>query len=166
MGRDKALLPVDGSAMAARVADALRRAGCDPVLAFGGDLRGLAEVGLPGHPDPRQGDGPLAGLAGALAAVAADTVVVCACDLPDLAPDDVVALLAADRGRGAVAWSDRVEPLCALWPRRAALTAATALLAAGERSMRALVDRLDPQVVPLAAAHLRNVNRPEDLGRD
>lgn len=166
MGRDKALVAVDGSAMAIRVAEVLRRAGCDPVLAFGGDLRALAALGLPGPPDPRQGDGPLAGLAGALAVVAADTVVVCACDLPDLEPDDVGALLAADRGRGAVAWSDRIEPLCALWPRRAALEAVETLLGEGERSMRVLVDRLDPQVVALPPAHLRNVNRPEDLARD
>ena len=37
MGRDKATLPVDGVPMAARVADALRRAGAEPVLAVGGD---------------------------------------------------------------------------------------------------------------------------------
>ena len=46
MGRDKALVEVDGRALALRVADALRRAGADPVAAVGGDLPALARLGL------------------------------------------------------------------------------------------------------------------------
>ena len=37
MGRDKALLRVDGVPMAVRVATALRAGGADPVAAIGGD---------------------------------------------------------------------------------------------------------------------------------
>jgi molybdopterin-guanine dinucleotide biosynthesis protein A len=166
MGRDKALLPVDGVAMAARVAGALTGAGCDPVLAVGGDLAALAALGLVAVADPRQGDGPLAGIVSALEAVpaASAVVAVCACDLPALAAEDVAAVVAAaSGGAAAVAWTGRIEPLCAAWPRARALDAGRALLGAGERAVQRLVERLDHVLVPVPAEHLRNVNRPGDL---
>ena len=66
MGRDKALVTVNGQALAVRVANVLAEAGATEVFCVGGDLVGLREQGLDARLDPRQGDGPLAGLISAL----------------------------------------------------------------------------------------------------
>ncbi len=66
MGTDKALLPVDGVPMVLRVAAALRAAGCEPVVAIGGDEPALRRLGLQvlmgAHPrDPWSFTAPLNG---------------------------------------------------------------------------------------------------------
>ena len=83
MGRDKALLPVGGVPMALRVADALRAAGADEVVAVGGDATALAALGLTVVPDDHPGAGPLAAIVTALAAGAAPGSPAAA---PDAAP--------------------------------------------------------------------------------
>ena len=98
MGTDKALVEVDGMAMAGRVAGALASAGGQPVIAVGGDADRLADLGLAVTPDRWPGEGPLGGLVtalGALADPAVPIVVVAACDLPALTSSVVAALVAA-----------------------------------------------------------------------
>jgi len=58
MGRDKALLPIDGVPMAVRVASALHAAGATTVRAIGGDEEGLVRAGLVVEPDRAPGGGP------------------------------------------------------------------------------------------------------------
>lgn len=167
MGRDKALLAVDGLPMARRVADTLAAAGAAEVIAVGGDLDGLRAAGLDARADRRQGAGPLGGLLTALEATSTDLVAVVACDLPDLAPDVVVALvgaLAEAPGAGAaLARTDRREPLCAVWRRAVALPVLADAFARGERAVHAAVGGLVTVEVAVDPARLRNVNRPEDL---
>jgi molybdenum cofactor guanylyltransferase len=172
MGRDKALLEVHGRPLAARVADALRDAGAAPVLAVGGDLAGLAAVGLDAIPDPEQGSGPLAGIATALRDVPGpDVVVVLACDLVGADPDAVRAvtdaLHAAPGALAAVPVADgRPQPLHAAW-RRAALGEVERRLAAGDLAVRAVLDALPVVLVEgLRAEAFRNANSPADLGTD
>ena len=86
MGTDKALLEVDGRALAVIVADALRTSGADRVVAVGGDLDGLSALGLDAVPDLHAGEGPLGGILTALDATTEDVVVVLACDLPGADP--------------------------------------------------------------------------------
>jgi len=88
MGRDKALLTVDGTAMARRVADALTAAGAAEVFAVGGDLDALNAAGLRAVPDEHPGAGPLGGVLTALRAASHEPVVVLSCDL--VAPDAAV----------------------------------------------------------------------------
>ncbi|MEY4339679.1 MAG: hypothetical protein RLZ14_1529, partial [Actinomycetota bacterium] len=61
MGRDKATLPFRGVPMGARVAAALRGAGCEPVVAVGGGEALLAPLGLEVVPDLVPGIGPIGG---------------------------------------------------------------------------------------------------------
>src|SRR5688500_7809469 len=82
MGRDKALLPVGGRALVTIAADALRDAGASEVLVIGGDAVALQDLGLTLVVDRWPGEGPLAGLATALAAAHDEVVAVLACDLP------------------------------------------------------------------------------------
>ena len=109
---------------------------------------------------------PLTGLATGLAACTAAQELVLACDLP-LADPVMARLAAAPAGRAAVAVdpSGRVQPLCARYPREAALAAADELLAAGTPRMMRLVDILGPVRVEASADELLNVNTPGDLAR-
>jgi molybdenum cofactor guanylyltransferase len=169
MGRDKALLPVDGRPLAARVADALAAAGADPVAAVGGDVAGLAEVGLLVVADDRPGEGPLAGIATALRQVGGgDIVVVLACDLVHAAPEAVAGLVAAlvaspAAGVAVPLVDGRLQTLHAAWRRRAA-GEIEAALERGDRAVRDVLERVGMVTVEgLDATWFHNANRPEDL---
>ncbi|HEV7719921.1 MAG TPA: NTP transferase domain-containing protein, partial [Iamia sp.] len=127
MGRDKALVPIDGVALARRVADALVAGGCVRVLAVGGDAAALAALGLEPVLDRWPGEGPLGGLATALSATdEGDRLVLAPCDL--LHPSAVVAALlgalaAPEVEAVSVRVGDRVQWLPSAWrvtARRAA----------------------------------------------
>lgn len=94
MGRDKALLPVEGVAMAARVAEALWAAGAAAVYAVGGDAAGLRGVGLIVVADDEPGTGPFPATLTALRAATAPLVLVVSCDLRHPDPEAMRATIA------------------------------------------------------------------------
>jgi molybdopterin-guanine dinucleotide biosynthesis protein A/rhodanese-related sulfurtransferase len=150
MGRDKAGIPVDGVAMADRVATALAGAGADPVLRVG------AEVG----------GGPLAAVADALRRSPHDVVVVLACDLPWTTPEAIRLVVAALAGHAAAVpvVGGRYEPLHAAWRRSVALPAVEAAIAAGEGAVHRVLRSLGAvEVTGVEPSAVRNVNRPADL---
>lgn len=161
MGRDKALIAVDGIPMVVRVASVLRDAGCDPVAVVGGDTDALGALGLTVVPDEHPGAGPLGGIITALR-WASGPVIVTACDLPHLDPVTVRAVIAAPPAEVAVATTDRVEPLLARWDH-SALTALTAAHDAGERAVHVALAHLRWVGVHVQPEALRNVNTPGDL---
>lgn len=180
MGTDKALLPVDGTAMAVRVADALTAAGCSPVVLVGGDRRRIGRLGPTFVADVHPGDGPVGGIITAMRALAesADAVVITSCDLPLLTADHLRPLidtfLAGDSAVGApgragfdvvVARSDRtsrIQPLCAVW-RSSALDRIETAFVGGTRSVFGVLDLLDVVEIEVAGDGLWNVNSPSDL---
>jgi molybdopterin-guanine dinucleotide biosynthesis protein A len=166
MGRTKALVEVDGRPMAGRVLDALSAAGCSPLIVVGGDESELATLGVPVVADRHPGEGPVGGVITAMTELAndADLVVVVACDLPFLDDRAVARLIDSSDDVVAVARTVRLEPLCAAWPS-SVLDPVERAFADGTRAMHALLDRLDTVEVDLDAEPLRNINRPEDLGR-
>ena len=169
MGTDKALLEVDGTPMARRVADALTAAGATEVVAVGGDLPALRALGLVAHPDAVPGDGPMPATLTALELVAADLALVLSCDL--IAPDP--AAMAATVG----ALVDAPAALVAVpvdgeaqlqWTHAAWRTAAAPALRraweAGARSLkRAAGDLERVEVRGLPPAALRDADSPGDL---
>ncbi len=164
MGRDKALVAVDGLAMAERVARALEAAGCADVRFIGGDAPALAGLGRPVVPDAYPGAGPLGGVITALRASDCP-VVVAACDLPDLDADTIVAIVGDGIGDlPRVAHTDRLEPLLAWWPP-AVLGALEAQFSSGERAVHRVLGVVGYVAVPVATDRLRNVNTPADLHR-
>lgn len=164
MGRDKSLLPVDGVAMAVRVADALRSAGCRPVVAIGGDAAALSALGLEVVADEHPGEGPLGGVITALHRFpAASGVMVVACDLPLLTAATVSTLL---DGRGdadvAMAQTDRLQPLCAVWSPGVVDRLQT-VFDTGERRLQAALEGMETRRVGVDHQELANHNTPGDL---
>jgi len=165
MGRDKARIPVQGVPMAERVAGVLAQTGLQVTLI----RRGPAQpdepawhlpdgTALPVIREPDDGaPHPLHGVVAALEHARAP-ILICPCDVPDLHPDDVRALLGA--GPSAVAWDgQRVHPLLAVLDP-SVLDRARRLARAGG-AVRDLIQGF--RRVRLPAQHLRNVNRPQDL---
>lgn len=165
MGRDKALLEKGGRPLAAAARDALTGAGAAEVLAIGGDAESMARLGFRHVVDLWPGDGPLGGVVTALRAAAHDVVVVLACDLPEVEPATVTAVLAglghADAAIPVV--GGRREVLVAVYRRRCAAPLEAAL-AEGVRALRDAVRGLEVAAVDLAETRwVRNVNVPSDL---
>jgi len=110
-------------------------------------------------------DCPLTAVATGLAAVGAPRVVVLGCDLPFAGPA-LDALLATDTEGAVVAAADgRLQPLCAIYPRAAALAVADGLLAAGRLKATGLPEALGAVVVSDCRDALMNLNTPADLAR-
>jgi molybdopterin-guanine dinucleotide biosynthesis protein A len=171
MGRTKALIEVEGVAMATRVAAALRGAGCARVIAYGGDPDELAPLGLTVVPDRYPGTGPLGGVLGLLEHFehepAGTAVFVAACDLPSLHADVLRPMVDACRVRPTidvvVARTSQIEPACAIWQVSAA-PRLRELYQAGERAVHVAIERLGAIEVDVDAEALTNINTPEELG--
>jgi molybdenum cofactor guanylyltransferase len=114
MGSPKAALEWHGSTLLRRTAGILSRATAGPVVvvrAAGQDLPPLPpQVEI--ADDPREGMGPLQGIAAGLAAIGdrAEYAFVCSTDLPFLHPAFVTAVLRAVQAGGAAGRDDRVPP--------------------------------------------------------
>jgi molybdopterin-guanine dinucleotide biosynthesis protein A/rhodanese-related sulfurtransferase len=171
MGRDKALLEVDGRPLAAIAAAALVEAGADgPVLAVGGNGAALRRLGLEPVPDRYPGEGPLGAVLTALAVARHDVVVVLACDLPGADTTAVAlvvaALAATTRADVAIPVVDGWgQPLHAAW-RRSARARVGAAFDGGERALhRALRGLTTVTVFGVASRAVADVDTPADLER-
>lgn len=104
--------------------------------------------------DERGDEGPLSGLATALAAVDTELAVVLACDMPLAEPAALAALRdALDTGDAVVPRTEHgPQPLHAVYHVGPTHRAARATLADGEQRLRALLDRLSVQSVAVGDA--------------
>jgi molybdopterin-guanine dinucleotide biosynthesis protein A len=176
MGRDKASLPFGGETLLGR---ALRNVGqvvpaerivC--VAAPGQSLPPLPTGAIITY-DETPHAGPLAGLAAGLAKLqgTADAVYASGCDMPLLLPAFIERMfeLLADQDAAAPHDGERWHPLAAVYRTRVLPTAAT-ILAAGERSLTALLDACRTRRVALRElqdidpelASLMTCNTPAD----
>jgi molybdenum cofactor guanylyltransferase len=167
MGRDKALVVVDGVAMGARMVGTLRLAGCDPVVFVGGEPGLLDPLGADVVADIAPGEGPLGGVVTALDHFAhtADHVVVVSCDMPFLTPADLAPLVARAAVAGVdvvVGRSSRQQPLCAVWSTGAA-DQVRAAFERGTRSIHGALDELRTEDVRVSMQAVRNINTLDDL---
>ncbi len=166
MGRPKGPLPLSGRPLVVGAVDILR-ARCDYVVVS--SREGVALPMLPAavdvvvdHPGP---DAPLAGIATALAHVPDGDVVVLACDMPFAGPA-VDALVGVPAGVPVMAQANgHAQPLCARYPRAAALAAARRLLDSGDVRAMALARALDAITVEVPTNVVANLNTPGDLRR-
>lgn len=167
-GTDKAVFVVEGKALSARVAHALRGAGALEVVAIGGDEAALRALGVFDRiePDRWPGEGPLGGILTALETATTDAVVVLACDTPSIGPAGPSALVAAlagfDVALGVV--DGREQPLSAAWSRSARVALQMAF-DSGERAPRRAISALSIVRVGLSESDVADVDRPDDLSR-
>lgn len=164
LGRPKAGVALAGRTLVERAVDALRERCAEVIVVSrpGIALPALEARVVHDRPGP---DAPLTAIATALAELRAPEVLVLACDLPLAAPA-LDALLRAPRGTAVAAARDgRLQPLCARYPREAALAACERLLGAGALPARGLLDELGARGVEAPGEALLNVNAPADLAR-
>ncbi len=160
-----ALVLADGSTPVQRLAAALHAAGCAPVVVSANDPNIYAETGLRVVADLRPESGPLAGIEAVLAALAPAPVLIAAGDMPHLGRSEIDRLIHGWDGRLCVAWTDRMQPLCAVIAADV-LGEVRAALDHGERGVHRLWERLG--AVPVRfdeAAAFCDLDTPEDLAR-
>lgn len=180
MGRDKATMPIpaallesnDGSeapiTMVERVVSVVGER-CQPVFVVAAPGQSLPELPARVLRDDVRGVGPLLAAGRGLRAAAeagAKRAFLSAADMPLLSADviDLLEARAIELDADVVLpWDGRDHYLAAVY-RTELADQVDALVAAGERSMRALVDRVDAQriVIPHARS-LTNLNSDADL---
>lgn len=159
---------VDGRPMLARCYDRARAAGWPVYIAgkgaFSRELDGQLDAPL--LIDRRPGEGPLSALLTACGLIQAERVFAVAADQPHLETGVLRQIAAAwEPGDAAVvpAHAGGIEPLTALYERRALLREGFELRARGRLAMRDVIDRIATRFLPLEARYFQNVNRIEDL---
>lgn len=166
MGRDKATVVYAGRTMVETVVDVVSRC-CAPVFVIAAPGQALPD--LPGAVvlrDDARGVGPLLATGRGLRAATeagATRAFVCAVDMP-LLTTELITELAGHGGADVVLpWDGRDHYLAGVY-RTALADRVDALVAAGERRMRALVDTVNTQRIVLPATPaLTNVNTVADV---
>lgn len=164
MGRDKALLPLDGSTMAGHIAARVLAAAGDVTL-IGAPER-YRRLGYPVIADRVSGCGPLGGVFTALAVTNVDWNLIVACDMPALTADFLADLVAAADSADADCvvpeTSDGLQPLCAVYHRRC-VNAAEVAIHRKSLKMHDFIYHLRTITWPVSnPLHLTNVNTPEE----
>jgi molybdenum cofactor guanylyltransferase len=174
-GRDKLAEPIAGRPMLDHVVERVREVTSDIVVVTAAGTTPKVHGDVEIVRDDVPYEGPLAGLRVGLAAVdpGVERVIVVGGDMPTLVPTVLARLIAALDRRDAAVLADgaRARPLPLAIRRQAGSAAADDLLAAGERRLRALLERLDVEVIPYdlwieddpAGESLRDVDVPDDL---
>jgi molybdopterin-guanine dinucleotide biosynthesis protein A len=169
MGRDKALLPIEGTLLVERTAERVRAAAGSATLV--GVPARYAHLGLPVLPDLTEGSGPggpIFGLHTALKTTGADWNLVVACDMPGLTAAFLSELLAAARQLGCACLVPRTDsglhPLCAVYHRRVS-DAVEFVIKHKILKMHELLKSLGAVPWPVAdPLLLENVNTPLEWG--
>ncbi len=165
MGRDKALLPYRGIALAEWIARAVEAAAGSATLV--GSPLVSQQLQRPGISDDHPEQGPLGGIVAALRHSTAEWNLITACDMPGLSADFLTRLLELAETSGANALipigpSGWPEPLCAVYHRGAGPLLAAAF-ERGVRKVMAAAEETSPLLIPVPEiAVFENVNTPEE----
>lgn len=168
MGRDKATLEFDGSTFVERAVTMLG-VRCAPVFVVAAPGQPLPALDADVLRDDVRGVGPLLATARGLRAAAdagMERAFVCAVDMPYLTVDLIDELVGPSLRLGVdvvLPWDGRDHYLAGVY-RTDLAARAEALVAAGERSMRALMNVVDTQRIVMPEQRgLVNVNAPADF---
>lgn len=158
MGKDKAMLPVTGQAMAINIA---KRYECLGPVAFSVDRGGRFPLeGYRELVDRYPGCGPLNGLVSAFLDTDEDVIFLTATDMPAGEPEAVRRLLEQLGEHDACLFAG--EPLFGVY-RRSCLKTAQACLEAGEYALRSFLRRIDALQLPVQDPKmLANLNTQEE----
>ena len=171
MGRDKALLELDGAALVVRTARLVETV--SGTMTIVGAPESLGGLGFTVLADDWPGAGPLGGIATALQASNASWNLIVACDLPYLTKawlEHIVARALASAADAVLPMNERgAEPLCAMYQKECEPVIRAAL----ERGTRKVTDGLAGlRVEPIAPSEwkafdsdgllFKNMNSPVD----
>jgi molybdopterin-guanine dinucleotide biosynthesis protein A len=175
-GRDKLAERIDGRTLLGSAIEGVTPSSTEILVVAAPDAAlDLPEAVRLAH-DPVAFEGPLAGVAAGLRAASEPHVFVVGADMPSLVGAVVASMLAGLDGPGVEAvvleHEGRPRPLPIALRRDPGLAAADALLADGERRLRALIDALATTVIPEATWRaldpygmtVRDIDTPGDLG--
>jgi len=164
MGLDKALLPIAGKPLIARIADRLKELFAE-VIVGANRIEDYRFLDLEIVPDREPGQGPLMGIASCLERAAEDLAFVTACDVPEIDLSFIHRLIGLARGYDMVlpvTGDRRYEPLFAVY-RKTVVPAALDILRQGGRRIIDLLDRVDVRLVEVSGTDLfRNINTLDD----
>lgn len=170
MGRDKALLELDGRSLLTRTAEVMARVAGE-VLVVGRDSLPPDVALARAIPDVRPGLGPIGGLLTGLDRIESERCLVVGVDMPFLDPHLLGFLIESASGAAATVplVEGRAQPLHAVYSR-SILPVIQAQIGAGDYSMRSLLANLDvcwigEAVLRVHDPHLRsflNVNDAEE----
>ena len=175
LGRDKALLELDGQPIVLRLAGVLEPL-TDKVTLVGQPEK-YAHLGLPVVPDPVEGFGPVAGLLAALGESSSRWNLIVACDLPLLTSEFLKFLLRRAKHSGhditlPLGPGGLPEPLCGVYSRDCRDQFDHAVRSGIHKVTRAFGGLSVGYVTPSEYASfdpsgrlLTNLNSPEDLGK-
>lgn len=173
MGREKALLFLDGRPVVQILAERLSRL-TDQVFISTNDPQTFTFLGLPSITDIYPGRGPLGGLHAAMTHTSRPLLLVLACDLPGASTDFLQYLIdcSADYDVVIPCTSDgRLHPVCAVY-RRTCLAQVRQILEIGENRMLSLLEdpklrvrRVAPGEGLFSEADLFDLNSPEDYAK-
>lgn len=168
MGRDKATLPYQGGTLLEHVVSAVKPR-CAPVFVIAAPGQPIPPVDADVLRDDVRGVGPLVATGRGLRAAAEAGVpwaFVCAVDMPYLDTALIDVLVESSKNLTAdvvLPWDGRDHYLAALY-RTSLVDRISVLVAAGKRSMSALVNSVEAQRIVVADARsLTNVNSSADL---
>jgi molybdenum cofactor guanylyltransferase len=168
MGRDKASLSFEGTTLIERTVSTLSPR-CSPLFVIAAPGQSLPGIEADVLRDEVRGVGPLLATGRGLRAAAdagLEWAFVCAVDMPLLDADLIDVLMGPAVRLGAdvvLPWDGRDHYLAGVY-RTSLADRVDELVAAGERSMRALVNRVDTQrIVMPEQPSLTNVNTAADL---
>lgn len=175
MGREKPLRQLRGKTLLEHSIDLVSPLADEVVVSTGNrDLQ--APPGTRAVPDAPElvGKGPLAGILAGLEVAAGKQCLVVPCDLPNMKPALLKALLGAGAACAYVELNDGPEPLVAALRREAALQAVREAVAAQRYKVVPCWERLNPQVLNEAwaaafgepASMFANLNTLDDLERE
>ncbi len=170
MGRDKALIEFEGSALAVRIAECVRKVAGSVTLI--GPPERYRDLGYNVIPDRASGYGPMGGVYTALASTHSEWNLIVACDMPFITAELLEALFAdAESGPSTadvivpesnIAEGTRLDPLCAVYQRRC-VTAARRAIDRKMVRMQDFVSKLRLRKHPVTdAAPLANLNTPAE----
>jgi molybdopterin-guanine dinucleotide biosynthesis protein A len=172
MGTDKAELRLAGEPLWARQLNLLRELKPDFLWISARARPAWCPPEIEVVIDEPPSRGPLSGLTAALRKLKTSHLLALAVDLPRMSAEPLDKLWRlSEAGCGIIPAHDNVlEPLCAIYPAEAALTAAAALRVGGDVSLRSFVEALRGEnrmrIYPLNEPELRcfyNMNTPDDL---
>ncbi len=169
MGRDKALLDLDGAPFIEHITNTLKTV-FERVIIISDHAKQYEFLKLPIYKDRYKDCGPLAGIQTALTEADSNAVFISSCDIPFLSPTFIHYVIARERHNDVtlVLGGNSLEPLCGLY-KKSCLPVIEKQLQQGRYSVRACLKKLHTRILsqPLDTQHnhvhpLMNINIPRD----